>query len=119
MLGAAKLFCEYPTKRRKLQVHQSNIIELIPRLPIHQGSHPHFLPRLPLSKTTIAMAESMEGVVAEGEQPKAEDVEQKTITGKSVAACHLSVWLALYVHVRTAHSGNLTAGGCVTTLLSP
>lgn len=28
------------------------------------------------------MADNMEGVVAEGEQPKTENVEQKTVAGK-------------------------------------
>jgi hypothetical protein len=37
--------------------------------------------RIYTSRATI-MADSMEGVVVEGEQPKAENVEQKAIAGK-------------------------------------
>jgi hypothetical protein len=37
--------------------------------------------RINTSRATI-MADSMEGVVVEGEQPKAENVEQKAIAGK-------------------------------------
>jgi hypothetical protein len=41
------------------------------------------------------MADSMEGVVAEGEQPKGENVEQKAISGEYTAqhAFHLQVSL--------------------------
>lgn len=43
--------------------------------------HPH-LPSLPYTSRATIMADSMEGVVVEGEQPKTENVEQKAIAGK-------------------------------------
>jgi hypothetical protein len=52
------------------------------------------------------MAESMEGVVAEGEQPKTENVEQKTVAGKLAALTlqhgYLFVPLYLLHHVMVA-----------------
>ena len=35
------------------------------------------------------MAESMEGIVAEGEQPNTENVEEKTVTGKFIPQQHI------------------------------
>jgi len=61
-----------------------------PQQSINTISRPPPLPRLPpctflfsayTPRATI-MADSMEGVVTEGEQPKTENVEQKAIAGK-------------------------------------
>ena len=52
-------------------------------LTTHHSPHKHrtFRPPTSTSRATI-MADSMEGVVVEGEQPKTENVEQKAIAGK-------------------------------------
>jgi hypothetical protein len=62
-----------------------------PQQSINTNPHPPPLPpyitrtfrllRIHISRATI-MADSMEGVVVEGEQPKTENVEQKAIAGK-------------------------------------
>jgi len=51
------------------------------------------------------MADSMEGVVVEGEQAKTENVEQKAIGGKSSAAQH-----ALYLKVSLHKLHHAVAG---------
>jgi hypothetical protein len=55
-----------------------------PHLVNHHSLHPPLALSLLSTDTTsaIIMADSMEGVVTEGEQPKTENVEQKAIAGK-------------------------------------
>jgi hypothetical protein len=45
------------------------------------------------------MAESMEGVVAEGEQPKTENVEQKTVAGKSATLTWQHGYVLVSLHL--------------------
>lgn len=43
------------------------------------------------------MADTMEGVVTEGEQPKTENVEQKAIAGKDLPTRHTTRWLPYHL----------------------